>query len=536
MRFTFLRRLLTDDPWLTGLVGVLLAIRILYLASIPFLVEGDGYTYYHLLQEPHSSLIHATGYCLSFWPAKVLASVLGCSTAEVLRIVQQLVSVAAVVCLYTGLRTVTWRWLAATIACAIGADTLFVAAAGTSRPEFFEADLIIVLMGLVLIALHTPDVGRKRRLQLGAGVVLGVAFVTKYNSLPCAALLLAPLFDGDLAFAARLRALVRGGATALLTVVAFILVFHLPTTGCHHLNLEHGWIHMQKLALAGIPVLPEHGLASRKFLALVHSLPPVGAGPDTWHEIDAIRAAERAPFRDRFGALLTTDDTAIVDAALEPVRSNVRPAGDYGDPQLFCCIYHHLGLLEAEALLKEVYDEGRQARPGDYWRHVGEVVADGVFYRRAYRTYLPMPAARPSFYRFADRGLFDARANVVVAVDDSVMKDVEWAVAFWLPGAEVIEHFTFLRMLPELLVWAIIGIGLCCGGLLWRRHRSDRAALAVQATSLLAMGGMIAFSALIFEFRQKELIATHPLTLVALGLGFRNIAVALRGSKSSHSA
>src|SRR5436190_19114986 len=191
-----LRRVLLADPWLLAVVVVLLAIRTLYVASFPFVVESDVYTYYHLLRQPHSSLIHASGYCLLFWPAKVVAAGLGCSTAAVLSIVQQLVSVVAAAVLHVGLRAVLWRWLAAAVSLLVGGDILFVTAAGTSRPEFLEAALIMVLIGLVLLALTRRDLRSKRRLYTGAGVVFAVAFVTKYNCLPCGVLLLAPLCDG----------------------------------------------------------------------------------------------------------------------------------------------------------------------------------------------------------------------------------------------------------------------------------------------------------------------------------------------------
>lgn len=516
-----------------ALVVLLAAQRVLAIVTFPFYIEGDGYTYYHLLKDLQSSLIHATGYCLSFFPAKLLASVAGCSPADVLRILQHVVSVAAVAFLHQGLRLVVPRWLSFATCLLVGGDLLAVTAATTSRPEFWQADLIVLMAGALLRAMTSNDPRTKRRWYTGLGVVFGIAFATKYNSLPCAAFFAAPLLDRDLAFAARVRTALRCGIAAVLTLVVFVATFHWPTTGCVHFNLEHGWIHMQKLGLAKIPIVPENGIATRKYIALVHSLRNIGAGPSQWRSLDAVSPDERAPFRAKFGALLTTTDEGTVDAALAPFRSELRPGGTYHDPTDFCRIYHHLGLLETEELLADVYAEGKAARPHEYWSHVASIAAEGVGYRGAYLPYQPTTSLRPAFFEHADRGLFGDRLRVLMADDEVYLKEPEWAANFWRPGAELLSRFAFLRFVPEAVVWIAIGIGLLGGAFVARRDRRRLPVLALQITALLAVAGMIAFSALVFVFRPKELIAMQPLLVILAGLAVANVGwLARRGASA----
>jgi hypothetical protein len=223
--------------------------------------------------------------------------------------------------------------------------------------------------------------------------------------------------------------------------------------------------------------------------------------------------------------LLCARDDATVDAALAEFSTSLRPAGDYHDPIWFCRVYHYLGLVEAEDLLSAVYDEARQTHPIDYWRHVVQAVVDGLRYRTAYSPYLPTPANAVAFYQFADRGLFAQRAAVVEAVDSIYLRDADWAVHFWRPGAEALQHLAILPACSEVLVWSTIAAGLVCGAWLLWRDRRHRPAFVLHALVTAAVLGMIVFSALVLVFRSKELIAAHPLIVIATGLGARSVLV-----------
>jgi hypothetical protein len=521
------QRIATEDPWLTILIVILLAVRTLYAASFPFLIEGDGYTYYHLLLIPHSSLIHAAGYCLFFWPTTLVAAAAGITTGDVLRIAQPLVSAGAVIVLYLGLRRTCRRWLAFAACVVLGTDILQLAAAGTTRPEFFEADVAMMLVGIALLALTAIKVRRKVLLYASAGVLFAAGFVTKFNFLPCGVLLLAPLLDSGLSIRVRIVAWVCGATASLLTLILFVGAFHYPTTGSLHLNLERGWIHMQKLQAAGIPLLPENGLATQKYLALVHALPKIGAGPDPWFNLNAVDQKERAPFRQRFGTLLTSRDTAFVGAELAEFRAGLRPAGDYHDPITFFRLYYYLGLIETEELLADVYDEALHRHFREYWQNVWAVTLSGFRYRTAYSPYLPLPERSTAFYEFADGGFFAPRAKVVEIGDLILLKDADWAIHFWRPGAVFLQNFAILAACPEPWTWSMITAGIISGAWLARRNRRYQPAAIAHTLVIVSLLGMIAFSAIVFVFRGKELIAAHPLIVVLVCLGIQQTLTAV---------
>src|SRR5688500_14926107 len=104
MAFNGIRKQSFRDWRLIILVAALSVGRAIYLLSYPFLIEGDGYTYYELLQDFHSHLLHATGYVFfSSIAAKPISNLLFIEPAEVLRYFQQGLSIVALAFLYLAL-------------------------------------------------------------------------------------------------------------------------------------------------------------------------------------------------------------------------------------------------------------------------------------------------------------------------------------------------------------------------------------------------------------------------------------------------
>src|SRR5688572_20831624 len=218
--------------------------RVVYLLTYPFFIEGDGFNYYQLLETSHSNLLHATGYVflslIPFWIGESFAD----DPGNLLRYWQQLLSASGPIALYLALQRIAPRWIALLVSGAVGLDFQMTAAAGTTRPEFFQATILMLLISSAIFGFTAGTKERKTFFYAAAGVLGMAGYLTKYNSIAAFAFCAIPLLDRGFVWKARIRALVVSATAALALLVIFLVTFHYPTTSSFHLNLEHGWIHM----------------------------------------------------------------------------------------------------------------------------------------------------------------------------------------------------------------------------------------------------------------------------------------------------
>lgn len=519
---------LRADRYLLALGIVVVAVHALFIVSFPFYIEGDGYTYFDLLGDVHSHLLHATGYVFLFSPVGLLFSLFDADLADFLMFAQHLLSALTAIVLYLALRRITLRPVAFGVSLLVGVDTQLVAAAGTTRPEFLQADLLALMVSAGIFALTAADPSGKRSWYRAVGALLMAGYLTKYNFVAAFVFLMIPVFDRQLAW--RRRAVMVGWCTgaAAVFLAVFVAAFHYPTTRSLRLNLEHGWIHLLKLGAAGIPLSPESGLATQKYVVLSHELPPMGAGPEPWRKIGQVPDADREPYRAEWLPFLDSTDSDYVGQVYERVvlppeegsEVSAEPARNYLEPGAFYTLYYHLGLRETEALLRDVFWEGLRNHGDLYASHVRSELLGSAAFARNYIPYLPVPDLNEpteSFFDLATNGFFGERRRIVRMVDESLFPRDALAADIWRPGARAFSFLAFLRYVPPVLLWGLMLGGLvplCVG---CARRRSLAPVEAVFLLSFAALLGVISFSALLFVFRMKELILAQPLIYLVSG-------------------
>lgn len=512
------------DWFLVILVSATLLVRIGYLLSYPFFIEGDGTTYYQLLLESHAHLLHATGYIFLFLPFCWLAKLIGTEPANLLLYLQPAVTVASVAVLYLALKRLVPRWISFLTCLPLGIDAQMVAAAGTTRPEFLQADILMLLLSLAIFGLTSVSERGKRAFYFGTGV-LGIAgYLTKYNFLPLLVFCLIPVFDAGLQWKSRLRMLGTSCVGGAMLLVLFITTFHYPTTGSIRLNREHGWIHILKLKEAGIPLLPTNGIATEKYIILAEALPPLGtAGPGPWKAIHEIPATVRAPFRARWRALLETNDATYVRAAFDAVGASEGRRTSYYDPDTFYPIYHYLGLKEGEKLLRAVFFEGVRGYSRKYLSNVWTALAQSTDFSDQYRPYLPVPGVyeTPGFFWSSPPQLLPPRPRVFKAVDWPIAqpKDVDYLVArIWRPGARLFSFLAFIKYVPISCFWIVMLAGFVVVPVFVARHGRLRPVEILFILTAAALLGEMSFAAVFLVFRSKELILCQPLIYLMMGV------------------
>jgi hypothetical protein len=511
---------ISRDWFLVILVSAILLVRTLFVLSYPFHIEGDGETYYALLQECQAHLLHATGYIFFSLPLRLLATLLGTEPANLLLYFQQAFSAASVVALYLALRRIIPRWISFLACLPLGIDAQMVAAAGTSRPEFLQADILMLLVSSAIFGLTSIRRRDKTLFYLAAGLLGMAGYLTKYNFLPVLGFCLVTLFDGGLPWKARWWMLGKSCLGATLLFIVFVATFHYPTTGSLRLNLEHGWIHTMKLAEANIPLLPANGIATQKYIVLSESLPPMGAGPGPWKKIDEVPEVVRAPFRQKWSTLLATNDAGYVRDAL---NASPQRRATYYHPDSFCQIYYHLGLKEAENLLRDVFLEGVRGYPGRYLSNIRTTFIQSAAFSEVYMPYLPVPDVyQPSaLFKWSRPHFLSARARFYKSVDWSVATPAEMdqlADQIWYPGARLFSFLSFIKYIPTICLWIVMLAGLVVAPIFVSRYRRVRPAETMLMLAAAALLGEMSLAAVLFVFRSKELILCQPLIYLMMAL------------------
>jgi hypothetical protein len=511
---------ISRDWFLVFLVGAVLLVRGVYVLSYPFLIEGDGATYYELLLQRQAHLLHATGYIFFSLPVTLIAKVVGTEPANLLPYVQQAVSIASVTALYLALKRLLPRWISFLTCLPLGIDAQMVAAAGTTRPEFLQADILMLLISSTIFGLTCVGRRAKTIFYVGTGV-LGVAgYLTKYNFVPVLVFCLVPLVDRGLQGKARWWTLGKSGLGATLFFIVFVATFHYPTTGSWRLNLEHGWIHIMKLGEASIPLLPANGIATQKYIVLSESLPPMGAGPGPWKTIDEVPEAVRGPFRQKWSPLLADINARDVHAALATVEKR---RTNYHHPDAFMPIYYYLGLEETEKLLSDVYWEGVRGYPWQYVIHICRALIQNADFAAVYRPYLPVAGLYgPTDFPAPSRTEFlPAPARPFKVVDWSVAKPEEladFAASVWRPATTLFSFLAFIKYIPTSCLWIVLLSGLILIPVSFARERRFRRMEVLLVLTATALLGEMSFAAVLFVFRAKELILCQPLIYLLIGL------------------
>lgn len=494
-----------------------------FLAAYPFTVEGDGALYYHdMYKTGRSSLVLAGGYPFSWQPLRTLARLLHCEDAQLMRYLQPLFLLTSTVLLYVALCRVTRVFFAFLAALFVSTEFNLLSAAATTRPEFFQAGLLMLLLALLILAFSDTRWRTKLALYCAAAACFVLSYLTKYNSLPAAILFVVVFFDRRLYRHERYPLVVGMAASGAAVWLLFLGTFHYASTGTIALNLEHGWIHVQKLRLAQIPLEADSGLATTKFLALAHSLPDEGgAVPSMWWSIDKIPDEARAPYRAEFGPWLHLQDREQVRAIYERALAANGGAALNLDTAHFR-IYAHLGLKEAERLLQSVFFEGIRAYPKRYFRHVASQYWRGIRFEKIYGPYLPT-ADQLARYEQHDGALVEDRAHVLFENNWSEASYPKLAAATWRPAAALVSHLAIGRSTLDTWIWlptAVVTL-LLFADILRGAWRWDTLVAALLCSFLVAF---ITFSALLFEVRGKELVVILPLLHVAAILSLGDLA------------
>ncbi len=488
-------------------------VRALFLLTYPLnLMKTDGRDYLDMLVTGAPSLIHAPGY--PFLIGLPFRNPFGRLLVELHPAVFHYLLCAsqhavAVVCLALAWRVaaeVFGRLPAALFVLAYGLSYQALDVTSASTPEWLQGSL--VMLEVVLLYRAWQAEGRRKLLLWAvAGLVFGWLYLVKFNSvamgwIPAAA---------AVAEVRRSRRAVVGVALAGLVAVAtygvFLAAVHRPATGSWAITLDKSWVLLDRLRFFAPDdtMSPATGEATARLLAL-NSVLPWPEDMRAWRHVDFVPPDVRAPYRARWGYLLTADR-----AEVGAVLAGVTVPRPYDFKRAFLPVATWIGLDESNDLGVAVFLEHVRAYPGRYLASVGQLTWRALTVPKEHWMY-PLGLDRSDGRPLA-AGFLRLPAGRRPGVEYRFLEPV-----VWLPGVRL---FTLLyrlqRLPPPVLVSLLIAAGAAAVAVgCWRRRRLDRAGAwyLVGAAGVLAF---VVFSNMVFHFRWKEVHPVLPVVCALLG-------------------
>jgi hypothetical protein len=505
--------------------AVAIAARLLFLVTLPLNdVGGDASNYLGMLRDGTSSLVHAGGYpFLIGLPFRIdvvqrlLDAAPGAFSYAVL-FTQHALDFAALVVAFVVVSRIFGRLTGALALLFAGTNFQSLGATSSVYPEWLQADLLILYLAALYYAHGRRAYGTKIGSYALAGFVFAWCILVKFNAAPIAFVAVAAVLFDSLTLIRKTQALLAFSLALAVVMVPYVALHHRPSTGTSKLTEDAAWVLLTRIETAYGNVLdPSNGLDTRRWLALSRVLPRSYefAGPGMFSHVDAVPQTVRAPYRARFGHLLTAPDTS-----LQPILSNSELPQGFVVGLSPIPVAYYLGLPESDGLGVKVALEAVRAQPA---RYASVVRSDFVHALRSWPRYAPFPESVAMLDQFSvtvQQRLSLGYVRVNQRPDFPSVPFSYTTPILWWPGVQAIDVLLanapsmdgFLVLAAIALLWAVVRVA-------WFRDPDARAVTILLLSTLVL--GMVVFSVTTLSFRWKEARLLIPIVsiLAASGVG-----------------
>jgi hypothetical protein len=502
-----------------------IAARLLFLVTLPLNdVGGDSSNYFSMLRDGTSSLVHAGGYpFLIGLPfrihvvQRVLDAIPGAFSYAVL-LTQHAVDLAALLVAFGVVSRIFGRLTGALVLLFAGTNFQSLGATSSVYPEWLQADLLIFYLAALYYAYSRRD-GRTKLVGYAlAGFVFAWCILVKFNAAPIAFVAVAAILFDSLTLVRKTQALLAFGLALALVMVPYVALHHRPSTGTTKLTEDAAWVLLTRIETAYGNVLdPANSLNTRRWLALSRVLPRSYefAGPGMFSHVDAVPETVRAPYRARFGYLLTANDDS-----LRPILANSELPPGFVVGLSPIPVAYYLGLPESDGLGVQVALDAVRAQPA---RFAAVVWSDIKGALRSWPRYAPFPESVAMLDQFSVTVRQRLPLGYVRVNQRPDFPSVPFSYTvpvLWWPGVQAID--VLLANAPSMdgvlllaalaVLWAIVRI-------VWFRAADARAVTILLLGTIVV--GMVVFSVSTLSFRWKEARLLIPIVsiLAAAGAG-----------------
>ena len=524
--------------------GVVLIYRVLFVITYPLNdLAYDSANYLAMIMTHKAHLVHPGGYpffmnLFFFWyhaPGNLadplwypIANPPSAAFIYALQFIQHSIELISLAVFFFCVSDIFNKWIAALALIFVGMDIDTLTFTNMTYPEWLQADLLILSLCAAYRAFVASEDGKKY-LYYGVSFTLFVlCWVTKFNVL-IFGLIFIPIYFAERSPRKRLMALAAGLSGAALFLL-FLFGFHYPTTKSIDLTADKGWLLFPKLEWSlGNQKLVDAGLYTKRLIALNGVLPNrygEMAGPFPFSKVDAVPAATRGPYREKYLWLLKADEPEL-DAF---IKEHPLPK-DFLFSYAFLPVSYYIGLKDSDDLATRVFFEIAL-------RHLGLYVKNNLLgiwelgrtypteWRLAFGVMLPIAGrespvvpkdSREVLKNVKDLGLGFVRYEFSDPPKNWAYPYLSTRPVLWKPGEKLFSLASELVMPTGIL---IVAVGLMFAYALVLLFKDGVTVRTFVAWFIaLSIPGFIGYSNFSFLFRNKELRLIWPILGTAYSIG-----------------
>lgn len=525
------RAIYLDNNVVTDVVlfAPVILMKILFIASYPLNIAGDGYNYYvQMLLPGRGFLVHADGY--PFLMGMFLHNFQEFITSRPILfelcfvIFQHLLDLYALLILYAVLKPYD-RFVAVFSLYYSGLSVFYLGDVSSSTPVWLQSGLWTIFIVLLVRGWQYAGILRFNWFYALSVVVFTSAYLVRYNSLVLFLLYLVVFYlhavKGMVLIL--IKNLLVGCAVSLALFMIYMYGYHQPTTGTTDLHYDSGWVFMARTnPLFSI----ENGINSKRLSALNGVLPEYFYYEpyyiDMWKNIDEVPASERIVYRDAYEYVmdLTDEELDLFIDANPPLRTN-----DFVDYVLR--VQYYIGLKEGDGLGESAAVEAIRNQPDRYFFEALKKTL--TFFPENWDIYF-IPSLE-QIEEVAELHKIGRYGYIYYTVPYyswnqpfRTVQNISW---FWVTGLDMIK-----LLAVNIGSASIFAISLGCSiGIYLVFIKKEKCEICLVLLILCSFTLLFKLASnLVWAFRPSELRAVYPLIGVGVGISIKLVRVKIDGA------
>ncbi len=503
----------------------ILVFRVFFVLTYPLDTCSDALTYYLLMHNGMSSLVHATGYPYLmhffsvFLPTKtdllVFQHVIDFGTQLVLMILlkKRFGLIAAITAgLVYGLELRTINWVS------------------RSTPEWLQGVFFVLAFVGAMEAYFAKRPVKKISLYLLSAWLFTWSILVKFLTVVMLPVYLILFILEGKKWKGRWFCLATMCLIFVTQVALFIYFYHYPSTGTKALTHDAGWVFNTKIRsfLPATHHFSESGPWSKRYGILISEMS--GSSDDidihrVYGNVNSVPRSIRKPYRDRYRELMAKSDDE-----LQHIINAKQHVKDLDTNYLVSNYY--LGLSETDDLLIKVFFETIVSYPREYLSNVIRGIKESFF-------------IKTSYYIAIVRNPFSSNPNHPFQLNkDDIIQNLPWGYAlfnvsprircmydkpiFLKRGLQFFTSWGEYVYIPTIIKWVIIFLAILLVCLDYRKDKGLKLAVLYLSMGVLSIFLFVCLSNLIFTYRDKEFQAYQHLMGILVGISVSSIVSFVR--------
>jgi hypothetical protein len=512
-----------DNKLFFGVILCIFAYRAFFVLTYPLDTCSDAWTYYQLMRNYTSTLVHATGYPFfmhffsAFLPTKydvlVFQHFIDFGTQLILMILLKKrfgLAAAIIAGLFYGLELRSINWVS------------------RSTPEWLEGVFFVLAFVGAMEAYLAERSVKKISLYLLSAWAFAWTVLMKFLTVVMLPVYLVLFILERRQWKGKWLCFAAMGIIFFAQLNIFIYFYHYPSTGTKAFTKIVGWTLHRKISFF-LPEghhLSESGPWSKRYCILISEMPEEIPGNtskkisvhELFSHVDAVSQTIRKPYQERYRELSAKSDSEL--RTIIKTKQNVKGI----KPAMYMNSYYYLGLPETDSLLEKVFFETVASYPKEYLLNVMEGVRESFFIETSYYIAVlsnphsdhPFQLNKNDIIRNLPCGyaLYNVSSSIRCMYDEPI---------FLKSGLQLFSSWGEYVNLPVIIKWIFIFLGTVLAYMGYRKDKRFKLHILYLSLGVMVLFLLIVESNLIFAFRDKEFEACQDLLSVILGISVSSI-------------